>query len=189
MEAADATKPSPAQRRGQCLGPRCDVRSGKPDLRCVPAFHVGKTFDGERADCLFARHCLELLECEGGNVEVIVAKGGLALRTQDITACGTSGAGTGPGHALDLNNTAAVQMIKVPPYSSGRETKHVTELRRTDRPVLENGAEDPVTRTLVGVCHRHSGHVAAVSGGTRRSVPGKRHSSIIGHGIHNTIMS
>jgi hypothetical protein len=31
--------------------------------------------------------------------------------------------------------------------------------------------------------------VAAVPGGARRSVPGNRRSSSVGHGIHNTIMS
>lgn len=179
----------PAQRRGQCLRLGSDVGSGQCDLRRVAAFHPGETFDGERADCFFAGHCLELLKGEGGDIEVIVAKAGLALRAEDVAAGGTPSAGAGLGHALDLNNTAAVQMIKMPAYRSGRETEHVTELRRADRPVLKDSTENPIARTLVGVRHRHSGHVAAVSGGTRRSVPGKRHSSSIGHGIHNTIMS
>lgn len=72
---------------------------------------------------------------------------------------------------------------------SGCKAEEVAEFGGADRTVLQNCAEDPVTGTLVCVSHRNGGDVAALGGGARRPVPGKRHSSSIGHGIHNTIMS
>jgi hypothetical protein len=55
--------------------------------------------------------------------------------------------------------------------------------------VLQDGGQDPVPRALVGVSHRTSGRAAAVCGGLRGPVPDEGHSSSVGHGIHNTIVS
>ena len=104
-------------------------------------------------------------------------------------ACGTAGAGSCLGYALDFDDTAAVQMVQVPPDCCGREAQHVAELGGADGAMLQNGTQHAVPGTLVRVRHRRNGDVAALRAGAGRSVPGKRHSSSVGHGIHNTIVS
>jgi hypothetical protein len=80
-------------------------------------------------------------------------------------------------------------MVKMPSDGRRCEAEHVAQFRGTDGSMFQNGTQHAVPGALVCIRHRQGGDVAALSGGAWRPVPGKRHSSSIAHGIHNTIMS
>jgi hypothetical protein len=80
-------------------------------------------------------------------------------------------------------------MVQVPSYRRRSEPEEVPEFSGTDWSMFQDGREDAVPGTLVGVSHRTSGRTAAVIGSLRGPVSCKRRSSSVGHGIHNTIVS
>jgi hypothetical protein len=55
--------------------------------------------------------------------------------------------------------------------------------------MFQHGRKDAVAGALIGVGHRARGHGAAFRCNSGGPVPGNRHSSSVGHGIHNTIVS
>lgn len=157
-----------------------DVRTGFFHFGRVAPFHVREPLLGERPYGVGAGHLLQLLEGKCCNVQVVIAQAGLALRAEDVAACGPAGTCSRLGNPLDLDNAGPGQVVEVAPDSGRGEPKHVPQLGRTDGTVFQDGSKDPVPGALVGVRHRTG------RSGTR---PGNRHSGSVGHGIHNTIMS
>jgi hypothetical protein len=68
-----------AQQLGEHLGAGRDVRTGLLDNRSVAAFHFSEALDGELPHRFGSGHLAEPLQCNGGDVEIVVSESGLAL--------------------------------------------------------------------------------------------------------------